>query len=75
VTSSADPRGDTPTLPEPQRKALEMALLRSPSSGGRADQPGVRESGELAIFRRFPDGGVASFFLAPGTYQRLDPVS
>ena len=30
-----------PTLPEPQRKALEVALLRSPSSGGRADQRAV----------------------------------
>jgi hypothetical protein len=38
-------------------------------------EPGVRESGELAIFRRLPDGRVASLFLAAGTYQRLDPVS
>ncbi len=30
-----------PTVPEPQRKALEVALLRSPSSGGRADQRAV----------------------------------
>jgi hypothetical protein len=27
-----------PSLPEPQRRALEIALLRSPSSGARADQ-------------------------------------
>ena len=30
-----------PTLPEPQRQALEVALLRSPSSGARADQRAV----------------------------------
>jgi DNA-binding CsgD family transcriptional regulator len=30
-----------PTLPEPQREALEVALLRSPRSGGRADQRAV----------------------------------
>jgi CubicO group peptidase (beta-lactamase class C family) len=38
-------------------------------------EPGVRESGELAVFRRLPDGRVASLFLAAATYQRLDPVS
>src|SRR5688572_28346081 len=30
-----------PKLPEPQRRALEVALLRSPSSGTRADQRAV----------------------------------
>jgi DNA-binding CsgD family transcriptional regulator len=30
-----------PTLPEPQRQALEVALLRSPSSGARAGQRAV----------------------------------
>ncbi len=30
-----------PTLPEPQRRALEVALLRSPRSGSRADQRAV----------------------------------
>ena len=30
-----------PTLPEPQRRALEVALLRAPSSGARGDQRGV----------------------------------
>ena len=30
-----------PTLPEPQRSALEVALLRSPRTGGRADQRAV----------------------------------
>jgi DNA-binding CsgD family transcriptional regulator len=30
-----------PTLPEPQRAALEVALLRSPRTGGRADQRAV----------------------------------
>ena len=30
-----------PTVPEPQRRALEVALLRSPSSGARADQRAV----------------------------------
>ena len=38
-------------------------------------EPGVRESGEFAVFRRLPDGRVASMFLASGTYARLDPVS
>lgn len=30
-----------PTVPEPQRQALDVALLRSPSPGGRADQRAV----------------------------------
>jgi DNA-binding CsgD family transcriptional regulator len=30
-----------PTLPEPQRTALEVALLRSPRTGGRADQRAI----------------------------------
>src|SRR5262245_31359521 len=30
-----------PSLPEPQRTALEVALLRSPRAGGRADQRAV----------------------------------
>jgi DNA-binding CsgD family transcriptional regulator len=30
-----------PSLPEPQRRALEVALLRAPSSGARADQRAV----------------------------------
>jgi hypothetical protein len=30
-----------PTLPEPQRRALEVALLLAPSSGARADQRAV----------------------------------
>jgi DNA-binding CsgD family transcriptional regulator len=30
-----------PAVPEPQRRALEVALLRSPSSGARADQRAV----------------------------------
>jgi hypothetical protein len=38
-------------------------------------EPGVRESGELAIFRRLPDGRVASLHLAAGAYQRQDPSS
>jgi CubicO group peptidase (beta-lactamase class C family) len=38
-------------------------------------EPGVRESGELAVFRRLPEGRVASMFLAAGTYVRLDPAS
>ena len=37
-------------------------------------EPGVRESGEQAVFRRLSDGRVASVFIASGTYVRLDPV-
>jgi len=37
-------------------------------------EPGVRESGELAVFRRLPDGRVASVYLAAATFKRLDPV-
>jgi D-alanyl-D-alanine carboxypeptidase len=38
-------------------------------------EPGVRESGEHALFRRLPDGRVESLFLATSTYLRLDPVA
>jgi hypothetical protein len=37
-------------------------------------EPGVRESGEHAVFRRLPDGRVESLYLSAGTYKRLDPV-
>jgi hypothetical protein len=37
-------------------------------------EPGVRESGEPAVFRRTLDGRVASLFLAAETWARLDPV-
>ena len=39
-----------------------------------AIEPGVRQSGERAVFRRLSDGRVASVFFAAGTYRRLDPV-
>jgi CubicO group peptidase (beta-lactamase class C family) len=38
-------------------------------------EPGVRQSGEPAIFRRAPDGRVASLYLAAETWLRLDPVT
>jgi hypothetical protein len=37
-------------------------------------EPGVRESGEPAVFRQQADGSVASLFLASLTLQRLEPV-
>jgi CubicO group peptidase (beta-lactamase class C family) len=37
-------------------------------------EPGVRESGEKAVFNRLPDGRVASLFLAAETWVRLDRV-
>jgi hypothetical protein len=37
-------------------------------------EPGVRESGELALFRRLPDGRVASVLLAAATFIRLGPI-
>jgi D-alanyl-D-alanine carboxypeptidase len=37
-------------------------------------EPGVRESGEPAVFHHLPDGRVASLFLASSTLQRLQPV-
>ena len=38
-------------------------------------EPGSRESGEHVVFRRLPDGRVASVFLAARTLFRLDPVA
>ncbi|HKV89055.1 MAG TPA: serine hydrolase domain-containing protein [Candidatus Dormibacteraeota bacterium] len=37
-------------------------------------EPGTRQSGERAVFRRLADGRVAAVFLAAGTYSRLEPV-
>ena len=37
-------------------------------------EPGIRQSGENAVFNRLPDGRVASIFFAAGTWARLDPV-
>ena len=41
TSSSPSSRRRSPTVPEPQRQALEVALLRSPRSGARADQRAV----------------------------------
>ncbi len=38
-------------------------------------QPGLRPSGERAIFRRLPDGRVSSVLLAAATYVRFGPVT
>ncbi len=38
-------------------------------------EPGVREAGEFAVFRRVPDGRVESLFLAAERLKRLDPVA
>ncbi|HEV2414041.1 MAG TPA: serine hydrolase domain-containing protein [Candidatus Dormibacteraeota bacterium] len=38
-------------------------------------EPGVRESGENAVFRRTPDGRVAAVFIAAGTWLRLESVT
>ena len=38
-------------------------------------EPGVRESGENAVFQRTPDGRVASVFIAAGTWLRLETVT
>ena len=52
---------------------------RASSNGSKPDvfviEPGVRESGDKAVFRRLPDGRVASVFIAAGTWMRLDPVA
>lgn len=37
-------------------------------------EPGSRQSGERAVFRRLADGRVASIFLAASTFMRLDRV-
>lgn len=37
-------------------------------------EPGFRESGENAVFKRLPDGRVESVFIAAGTWVRLEPV-
>lgn len=37
-------------------------------------EPGVRESGQPAVFRQRADGSVASLFLASVTLRRLEPV-
>lgn len=38
-------------------------------------EPGVRESGENAVFQRTPDGRVASVFIAAGTWLRLETIT
>ena len=37
-------------------------------------EPGSRQSGERAVFRRLSDGRVANVFLAASTFMRLDRV-
>jgi CubicO group peptidase (beta-lactamase class C family) len=50
-------------------------LMPTDDPDGFVVEAGVRESGEPAVFRRAPDGRVASLFLAADTWVRLDPVT
>lgn len=62
------------TVVDPELPAWRPVLAPTEERDVFVIEPGVRQSGELAVFRRTDDGRVSALFLAAGTYQRLDPV-
>jgi CubicO group peptidase (beta-lactamase class C family) len=62
------------TVVNAEEPAWRPVLARTEDADAFVVEPGVRESGEPAIFRRAPDGRVATLFLAAETWVRLDPV-
>lgn len=63
------------TIVDPQLPGWRPTLAPSDKPDVFVIEPGVRESGDKAVFRRLPDGRVASVFIAAGTWMRLDPVA
>jgi CubicO group peptidase (beta-lactamase class C family) len=63
------------TLVDPESAAWRPTLAPTGDPGILVVEPGYRESGELASFRRLADGRAASVLLASATLARLDPVT
>jgi len=59
---------------DPEDPAWRPTLARTDDPNVFLIEPGQRESGELAVFRRLADGRVASVLLAASTLVRLDRV-
>lgn len=62
------------TFVDPDDPAWRPTLARTDDPSVFLIEPGQRESGELAVFRRLADGRVASVLLAASTLVRLDRV-
>lgn len=63
------------TCIDPDDPTFRMTLSRTEEPDTFLIDPGVRQSGEKAIFRRLADGRIASVFVAASTFRRLDPVA
>lgn len=59
---------------DPSNPTWRPTLAQTDDANVFVVEPGSRESGEQAVFRRLADGRVASVFLAASTYERLDRV-
>jgi hypothetical protein len=62
------------TIVDPELPAWRPTLAPTADPDVFLIEPGFRESGENALFKRLADGRVASVFIAAGTWQRLEPV-
>ena len=62
------------SLVDPTEDTWKPALAPTDDPYAFVVEPGVRESGEQAVFRHLPDGRVVSLFLTSSTLQRLEPV-
>ncbi|HET7338553.1 MAG TPA: serine hydrolase domain-containing protein [Candidatus Dormibacteraeota bacterium] len=60
---------------DPELPAWRPALAPTDERDVFLIEPGVRQSGERAIFRRTADGRVSALFLAAATFRRLDMVA
>ena len=63
------------TMVDPEMPSWRPVLAPTAEPDVFLIEPGFRESGENAVFRRLPDGRVASIFIAAGTWVRLEPVT
>jgi hypothetical protein len=62
------------TILDPELPAWHPTLAPTEDPDVFLIEPGFRESGENCVFRRLPDGRVASVFVAAGTWARLEPL-
>jgi hypothetical protein len=58
----------------PTDPSFKVTLLEGGAPDNFIVGPGIRPSGEAAIFARRADGRVTSMFLAVGTFRRLDTL-
>jgi CubicO group peptidase (beta-lactamase class C family) len=74
VTLRVEWRDGRLTIVDPQLPSWRPTLTPTDDPDVFLIDAGYRQSGENAVFKRLPDGRVASVFVAAGTWMRLEPA-